>query len=157
MSSSINICAKLFGLGMIFSLSQLAHARDVVVGGECKDDFCTIFEVEVFNRQAAHSARNPAGIYVHGNGAGAEEKLFYGMYVASESIKCRKSAIVPRPVFNAIVGMLETIGKLNASGSPPTAYTPAQQTMLLFYTTIMQQTQNFECNIRGQTLERPNP
>jgi hypothetical protein len=140
----------------MFSASNTLMARDFIVGGECKDDFCTIFEVEVFNKRAAQSERNPAGVYIHGNGTESEDKMFYGLYIATESMKCRKSAIVPRAVFNAIVGMLETIGKLNASGTPPTAYTPAQQTMLLFYTTIMEQTQNFECNIQGNTLEQPN-
>ncbi|NBW83102.1 hypothetical protein EBR21_15240, partial [bacterium] len=56
---------------------------------------------------------------------------------------CTKQVKVPYPVYESIAAIMATLDGSN--GEPPPAFTPAQQTMLLFYTTLMQQTLSFTC------------
>ncbi len=82
--------------------------------------------------------------------------LAYGLYVASDSVECSKTAIVPSPVFKAVIAVLSSVrDDIDRNGSAAPALTPMQQTMLLFYTTIMQQTLNFDCSFSSAALGRP--
>jgi hypothetical protein len=83
--------------------------------------------------------------------------LTYGLYIASDAVECSKTAIVPSAVFKAVTAVLSSVkDNIDHNGSTAPALTPVQQTMLLFYTTIMQQTLNFDCSFSGATLGRPS-
>lgn len=82
-------------------------------------------------------------------------EMTYGLFIASDSVECSKTAIVPNTVFKAITAVLASVkDSIDQGGGAPPAFTPMQQTMLLFYTTIMQQTLNFDCSFSGGALGR---
>jgi hypothetical protein len=72
----------------------------------------------------------------------------YGTTVRRVADTCTKQVRVPKEVFKAIISIMKSLS--GANGQQP-AFTPAQQTMLLFYTTLMQQTLQFECTIGDLT------
>lgn len=69
----------------------------------------------------------------------------YGSTVRRQADSCTKQVHVPREVFQAIIGIMSS---LTTDGLQPPALTPAQQTILLFYTTLMQQTLQFQCDAK---------
>jgi hypothetical protein len=120
---------------LLFCISTPVVANDFDVGGNCKNGICEIFRVT--DNQTHHF--NDSGIVPGSNG---------GVVIVDTSqkkvkIECWKAARVPKPIYRSIMKMMESLAP--ALEDPPPAFTPAQQTMLLFYNTIMQQTQNFNC------------
>ncbi len=69
----------------------------------------------------------------------------YGSTVRRQADSCTKQVHVPREVFQAIIGIMSS---LTGDSQQPPALTPAQQTILLFYTTLMQQTLQFQCEAK---------
>jgi len=66
-----------------------------------------------------------------------------GTIVRHHGDKCSKQVHLPKDVYLPIVAVLRSLAPQD--GEQPPAFTPAQQTMLLFYTTLMQQTLQFNC------------
>lgn len=125
------VCALAF-----LSVSNLCWAdepRDVALYEECADSSCPIFRVAIKHREAGPSPRS------------------HGLLI--NTMECTKTAQVPGPVFHAVTAVMNSVenGIQKNGGSMP-ALTPLQQTMLLFYTTIMQQTLNFDCSFAGASL-----
>jgi hypothetical protein len=67
----------------------------------------------------------------------------YTTTVVRKGDVCTKQVKVPWSVYQSIASIMASLD--GANGEPPPAFTPAQQTMLLFYTTLMQQTLSFTC------------
>jgi hypothetical protein len=62
----------------------------------------------------------------------------------TKGVICSKRALVPRPVYKALMNSMNNIAvKTAESGSAE--LTQAEKTMLLFYNTLMQQFANFDC------------
>jgi hypothetical protein len=119
-------------------VSSSAFADDVFdFGNQCKDGICEIFRVSDSISRGINNSSNVPG----SNGS----VIIVDTAPKVATVSCWKSARVPKPVYKSIVSMMMTL-RANRDGSAPAAYTPAQQTMLLFYNTIMQQTLNFSCS-----------
>lgn len=122
-----------------FAILQTAPAY---ASGQCgSDGFCTIMSVQSeIEQRIPHNTGVVIGTITDDSFAPAP--------VAHTSAKkvCRKEVRVPREVHRAVTKMFEFIdSKGGAQGVPP-SLTPAEQTILLYYNTIMQQTINFQCN-----------
>jgi hypothetical protein len=75
----------------------------------------------------------------------------YQTVVSASGDTCTKQVRIPRDVFTSITAVMRTIS--NAGDVPP-ALNSTQQAMLLFYSTLMQQTLGFQCSSRDL---RPDP
>jgi hypothetical protein len=137
--------ASQFAIGSIFLGSgigalaeEMPSVRDVCVRGQC-----TVFQVVV--RLPAHTASSKEDslgvIYIGGS---ANE---YSSTVEVSGDACSKEVRVPQPVYETIVDIMKSMS--GDRGEPPPVLTPAQQTILLFYSTLMQQTLSFTCSERG--------
>lgn len=123
----------------MLSASQICWAegeRNVALYEECYDSTCPIFQVAIKHRDVGPSAI-PSGRVIN-------------------TAECTKTAEVPAAVFNAVKAVMNSVenGIQRNGGSMP-ALTPLQQTMLLFYTTIMQQTLNFDCPFKSVATPTP--
>lgn len=125
-----------------------AHADSTISNSldesSCADDGqCVIFEVAIKMSSTVSTPQqvNSTGVInLPGNFSGG-----YASTVTRSGDNCVKQVRVPHDVFVAIIGVMRT---LSGSGTQPPAFTPAQQTILLFYTTLMQQTLQFQCTTR---------
>lgn len=116
--------------------------RDTIESGNaCSGEFCTLFEVDAQKAVALTSGQTAPLYYSSGNFSG----YINGRFSSARVIQCRKSVRVPAPAYDAVIKIIDSVAASSAGGLPP-ALTPAQQTMLLFYTTVMQQTQGFTCS-----------
>lgn len=131
------IFANLLSVCCLFS-PVLPVAASSPCGG---DGFCTIISVQhEVEQRIPHNSSVVIGTIT--------DDRFTPAPVAHTASKktCRKEVRVPRAVHRAVTKMFEVIDdKGGAQGFPPTL-SPAEQTMLLYYNTIMQQTVNFQCN-----------
>jgi hypothetical protein len=100
---------------------------------------CTVFQVAV--KIADNGSRGAVTtddvIYI------GQRPNKYVSTVEWEADSCSKEVRVPEDVFMSIVKVMKTIS--GTEDTPPPALTPAQQTVLLFYSTLMQQTLSFTC------------
>lgn len=121
--------------------SAFAQVRQPEGGGvNCgPDGQCVIFEVNI---QMDSSADRP--LVIHSPIIYLDESNSYTTSVIRKGDVCTKQVKVPYPVYQSIAAIMSTLDGSN--GEPPPAFTPAQQTMLLFYTTLMQQTLSFTCS-----------
>jgi hypothetical protein len=132
-------------LGTILSLALCgtgyAQVRKPEGGGaNCSPDGqCVIFEVNIQMDSSADRPliKNSPIIYL-------DDTNSYTTTVIRRGDVCTKQVKVPYPVYESIAAIMATLDGTN--GEPPPAFTPAQQTMLLFYTTLMQQTLSFTCS-----------
>lgn len=121
---------------------QLAAAQEMPLSSNCADDgYCTLVsvqhEVSVRKPQAARGA--VVGVI--------DDDGFRPSPMSSETEKkfCRKEVRVPKAVHRAVVKMFESVATRGGADALPAQLTSAEQTMLLYYNTIMQQTMNFSC------------
>lgn len=121
--------------------SQITNLNDPELACDDTTDQCVIFEVVIHMNTSVSSpiVRSRSDVLVIGNSYNP-----YGSVVRRSADKCSKEVRVPRPVYEAIMQIMRSL--YDSSGSPGPALTPAQQTILLFYTTIMQQTLQFRCS-----------
>lgn len=134
---------SLIALALPLLLSSVASAnlRSPEGGGvNCGiDGQCVIFEVSI---QMDSSADRP--LIVNSPIIYLDDSNSYTTTVIRKGDVCTKQVKVPYPVYQSIAAIMSTLDGSN--GEPPPAFTPAQQTMLLFYTTLMQQTLSFTCS-----------
>jgi hypothetical protein len=129
----------------VFSLcmSSLASAnltQPEKGGQQCNPDGqCVIFEVSIQMDSAVDRpvVINSPVIYL-------DDSNSYQTTVMRKGDVCTKQVKVPWSVYQSISSIMSTLD--GSQGEPPPAFTPAQQTMLLFYTTLMQQTLSFNCS-----------
>lgn len=62
----------------------------------------------------------------------------------NEGVICSKKAMVPKPVYDAVMNSMNQIAEKSEQGSAM-ILTESEKTMLLFYNTIMQQFSTFDC------------
>lgn len=124
----------------LLSATALANISKPEGGGvNCTPDGqCVIFEVNI---QMDSSADRP--LIVNSPIIYLDDSNSYTTTVVRKGDMCTKQVKVPYPVYQSIAAIMSTLDGSN--GEPPPAFTPAQQTMLLFYTTLMQQTLSFTC------------
>ncbi len=79
-----------------------------------------------------------------GNGNGNNNTISAGIEVTYENEHCSKTINVDQSVYRAITTYMRSL--VNEDGTTRPAFTPSEQTMILFYTTIMQLTHGFNCN-----------
>jgi hypothetical protein len=112
-----------------------------------EDGLCIIFSVSVkldAPVQRTMNSQRTERLTIH------NETRYYRSDISSSGNRCQKHVRVPKPVFMSIVNLLASLNSLEQRP----AFTPSQQTMLLFYTTIMQQTLQFTCS--GKDLQNSN-
>lgn len=124
-------------------LSSLASAnlnQPEKGGSNCNPDGqCVIFEVNI---QLDSAVDRP--VVVNSPVIYLDDSNSYQTTVMRTGDVCTKQVKVPWAVYQSIASIMSTLDGSN--GEPPPAFTPAQQTMLLFYTTLMQQTLSFNCS-----------
>jgi len=124
-------------------LSALASAnlnKPEKGGSNCNPDGqCVIFEVNI---QLDSAVDRP--VVVNSPVIYLDDSNSYQTTVMRTGDVCTKQVKVPWAVYQSIASIMSTLDGSN--GEPPPAFTPAQQTMLLFYTTLMQQTLSFNCS-----------
>jgi hypothetical protein len=128
------------GVGIVFSCgSAMAENSMPSTAQVCQNSQCTVFQVAVKlkNPQAA-KVEDSMGTIVIGGYSNP-----YSSRVEILGDSCTKEVRVPQPVYETIVQIMESMQGSN--GEPPPALTPTQQTILLFYSTLMQQTVGFTC------------
>ncbi len=126
--------------GLVISTGS-AFAETVMpsVAQVCKGSQCTVFQVAVMLRNPpASKVEDSMGTIMIGGYANS-----YSSRVEILGDTCTKEVRVPQPVYETIVQIMESMQGSN--GEPPPALTPTQQTVLLFYSTLMQQTVGFTC------------
>lgn len=125
----------------ILLISGSAFANPNLSMDSCNDSgLCTVFQVAVKIKDSGSrgSHSNSDVIYIGGTSNP------YTATVEWEKDTCSKEVRVPVNVFKSIVSVMESISGETEDGLPP-VLTPAQQTILLFYSTLMQQTLSFTC------------
>jgi hypothetical protein len=78
---------------------------------------------------------------------GANGKLGYGISISWDNTHCTKDVNVDKSVYDSVTTYMREL--LNSTAGEPSTYpqfTPAEQTMLLFYTTVMDLTKGSTCN-----------
>ena len=141
--STVVFCAtSLFGLvmhsGHGVSQTKIENPQDDSACAE--DNQCVIFEVSIKMATTVTAPKQKVSsgvVNLPGNFAGS-----YGSTVTRSGNQCTKQVRVPREIFLSVINMMKS---LSSEGGQPPAFTPAQQTMILFYTTLMQQTLQFQC------------
>lgn len=129
-------------LALVSSSGAYADFKTFEGGGTVNcgaDGQCVIFEVNI---QMDSTADRP--LLINSPIIYLDETNSYTTTVLRKGDVCTKQVKVPYPVYKSIAAIMSTLDGSN--GEPPPAFTPAQQTMLLFYTTLMQQTLSFTCS-----------
>jgi hypothetical protein len=121
-----------------FSASAISQADQK---SRCDTDgFCTIISVQ---NEVEQRTPSPAGVVV---GTIGDDGFVPAPSGKVQSAKvCRKNVRVPRSVYDAVTRMFDSIVRRGGVQSLPASLTPSEQTVLLYYNTIMQQTMNFQC------------
>lgn len=119
-----------------------AHANSTMpsVSQVCRASQCTVFQVAV-------KLKHPTTAKIEDSMGTISIGGYSNNYSSRIEIigdTCTKEVRVPQPVYETIVQIMESMQGSN--GEPPPALTPTQQTVLLFYSTLMQQTVGFTCN-----------
>ncbi len=105
------------------------------------DGFCTLISVQNEVEQRSPSA---PGVVIGTIGDDGFKPSSTGQLSAKKV--CKKEVRVPRAVHDAVTRMFETVTLRGGPQSLPASLTSSEQTMLLYYNTIMQQTMNFQCS-----------
>ena len=134
--------SSLFLVLLAFSANAFAGDPGVWSAGSCAaDGYCSLIRVE---HEVAQKGLAGSGGVVVGT---IDSDGFKPVPVNATGAKktCRKEVRVPRVVFEAVTQMFRSVLNRGDQNALPASLTPAEQTMLLYYNTIMQQTMNFQC------------
>jgi hypothetical protein len=133
---------KILPLAFSMALSSVASANFTQPekgGAQCySDGQCVVFEVSI---QMDSAVDRP--VIVNSPVIYLDDTNSYQTTVVRKGDVCTKQVKVPYSVYQSIASIMSSLD--GSQGEPPPAFTPAQQTMLLFYTTLMQQTLSFTC------------
>lgn len=127
---------------LLFS-SSLLHAAPAKTWapGPCSEDgFCTIISVQ---NEVEQRTPQGQGVIIGSIGDDGFQPA-PGTHVSAKKI-CKKVVRVPRAVHDAVTQMFNSIVARGGAQALPAALTPSEQTILLYYNTIMQQTMSFQC------------
>jgi hypothetical protein len=122
-------------------ISTAAFANSTLDLNTCDESgLCTVFQVAISidDTGARGSTTDNDVIYIGGSANPYISKVTW------KDDTCSKQVRVPRDVYVSILSVMKSISGSNGSAAP--ALTPAQQTILLFYSTLMQQTLSFTCD-----------
>ncbi len=110
----------------------LASATGLAQEPNCKNGMCDIFRVSVsaVGGSTSTSATTLPGSSTPNVGAPTD--------LASAPIACSKTVRVPEPVYNAIVATMKRMANRDYLARV-SEFTPHEQTMLLFFHTVIQQ------------------
>lgn len=140
------LCRRRRFLGVSFAILMLtfpiANAQNSVVSNSCSEDgFCTLISVQ--HEIVVRSPRPVVGAVV----GVIDDDGFQPSTTNDQTEKkvCRKEVRVPEVVHRAVVKMFESVSLRGGADALPAQLTSAEQTMLLYYNTIMQQTMNSSC------------
>ncbi|MEY4064173.1 MAG: hypothetical protein RIR26_381 [Pseudomonadota bacterium] len=137
-------CTKMiFYSFLFFPIISRAQTHGQWTPGQCGDDGqCSLISISLEVEQK--SPQNHGGVVI----GTIDDDGFKSSGSNSTSAKktCRKEVRVPRVVYDAVTQMFNGIVSRGNGVSLQPAFSPAEQTMLLYYNTIMQQTMNFQCN-----------
>lgn len=137
------LCSAMIASAMPMASHAAEKATAGWTPGECgSDGFCSIIRVE--QQVSQRTPTGPQGIVVGTIDDDGFKPSTVGRQVAQHV--CRKEVRVPRVVYEAVTQMFNSVVRRGDQGALPASLTPAEQTMLLYYNTIMQQTMNFQCN-----------
>lgn len=127
----------------------------------CNGSLCTLFSVTVNKKSfnittyvgdgmpSPQGSGSSTNYYVNSNGTqtGGTGKLGYGIQVSWENTHCTKNVDVDKSVYDSVTTyMRELLNSTPGEGKTYPQFTPAEQTMLLFYTTVMDLTKGSTCN-----------
>jgi hypothetical protein len=126
----------------------------------CEGSLCTLFSVSVNKKtfnittyvgDGMPSQQNGGNNYYYGQGqsgqAGATGKLGYGIQLSWDNTHCTKNVNVDKSVYDSVTTyMKELLNSTPGEGRTYPQFTPAEQTMILFYTTVMDLTKGATCN-----------
>lgn len=132
-----------FLIALLCLIAIPSYAAPGLNAESCNEDGqCVVFEVDIklSYSTAAPIVKQTNDVIVINNIANP-----YGSMVRRHADSCVKQVHVPKEVFLAIIAVMSSI---SGNGQQPPALTPAQQTILLFYTTLMQQTLQFQCDAK---------
>jgi hypothetical protein len=142
-----------------FSVS-LVHAQTIQeqIIANCQAGMCNIFEVTIVVARGdiPRKVRTVAREYVYttDNDKEPQKQIHYVEVIEKNEDSCTKKVRVPQPIYESVTKLMASLSG-DSKDAPPTL-TPSQQSMMLFYTTIMQQTLNFDC-ISELRNNPPNP
>ncbi|NBO38357.1 hypothetical protein EBU99_07215 [bacterium] len=128
-------------LSVGFLISHIAVAQQSSSPGGCDSDgFCTIISVK---SEIVQNSPRGSGILV---GTVDDDGFKPNANMVAQSARvCKKEVRVPRSVYFAVNAMMESMLTRGAGNGLPTTLTSSEQSILLYYNTIMQQTMNFSC------------
>ena len=125
----------------------------------CKKNLCKIFSVTVNGHKFTVSANLGDNYGSNGGGSGTNYNAYYGsdgscgggtarqgygVGVEWEYTHCTKTMNVDESVYRAITTYMKAL--VNPDGTTNPAFTPAEQTIILFYTTVMQLVKGAACS-----------
>jgi len=126
----------------------------------CEGSLCTLFSVSVNKKtfnittyvgdgmpgQQTGGTNNYYGTTLNGQ-QGANGQLGYGIQISWDNTRCSKNVNVDKSVYDAVTTYMRELVN-TTPGENPTypQFTPAEQTMILFYTTVMDLTKGSTCN-----------
>jgi hypothetical protein len=126
----------------------------------CNGSLCTLFSVSVNKKtfnittyvgDGMPAQQNGGTTNYYGNNqsgqTGVSGKLGYGVQIGWEDTHCTKSINVDKSVYDSVTTYMREL-RNSTVGEPSTypQFTPAEQTMILFYTTVMDLTKGSTCN-----------
>lgn len=126
----------------------------------CNGSLCTLFSVSVNKKSFNITTYVGDGMPGQQNGGtnnyygnnqtgqtGAQGKLGYGIQITWDNTHCTKDVNVDRSVYDSVTTyMRELLNSTPGEASTYPQFTPAEQTMILFYTTVMDLTKGSTCN-----------
>ena len=125
----------------------------------CEKGLCTLFSVTVNKQSFTISSYVGTGSQSLNSGGGVNNyygntstpqntgTLGYGLQITWDNTHCTKNVDVDKSVYNSITTYMSNL--INTKpGEDPTypQFTPAEQTMIMFYTTVMELTKGTTCN-----------
>jgi hypothetical protein len=126
----------------------------------CEGSLCTLFSVSVNKKtfnittyvgDGMQGQQTTGNNYYYGTGQsgqnGATGKLGYGIQMTWDNTHCTKNVNVDKSVYDSVTTyMKELLNSTPGEGRTYPQFTPAEQTMILFYTTVMDLTKGATCN-----------
>lgn len=150
----IRISATILTFVLTFPLSSFCYdfGAKQAQPPACDDSGCVIFEVTVhINTHGGqpYLKRVLNGVPISENQSAIVETSIYKL-----NDTCTKSVKVPFPIYQSITSILGQLAGEEGDEVPP-ILTPTQQSLMIFYSTLMQQTMNFQCTPRDLKMEEP--
>lgn len=112
---------------------------------QCEGDVCVLFEVVIKNESPPTANRKYRVVNKQFTYGSLTQSYSESLAVAANG--CSKNVTVPKAIFVAIANIIRNT--LGDGDVPVPALTPAQQTIFLFYSTVMQQTLSMTCASLG--------